>query len=501
MPAPTVTRPSAATASVAETPESEKTGLTNEEWAKYAVWGVIALVAVAVLAFAFTGIVTYSESAHTKKLRAEWDEYFNAVNDKKSDEDRIEALEKLSDNPKIQGTAVHAYALMSMARMNFEISINPRKQPETRAAAVDRAAKLYELVATTEPFKGNPSFGAGALQDLACAYEQKQMSDTESTKFYDLAITALRGAMYTDLTSKDPEPVKLYQTHYLFDKLNAELGRLYWLRSQRKAELKKAEIVKKADDARKAEEAKDPKKAEENKKPEEMKKAEEAVNAEVAKEVAAVSKADNEFALVFVKKALEAGVTTVEKERYEPNFKGAWREEAAYIKSLLDPNGKMMPDGKAPAVKAEEPAPAAGGPNANATDRATTLRQPKRLKKLKKPKRPKRLKTPGKQAKPRSRTKSKKTNPRRMNPRKTSRKKKSQKRPVAPIVAQRKHRNHLKLNHGRSVPAHELLADPGDAQARALGDVPVPALRRRGQGHWREAGGIASTREICVKQH
>jgi hypothetical protein len=335
MPAPTVTRPTAATTSVADTPAPGTAGISNDEWAKYAVWGVMGLAAIAVLAFAFTGIVTYTESAHAKKLRGEWDEYHNAINNQKTEEDRIEALEKLADNPKIQGTAVHAYALMQLGRMNFEIALSPRKQPETRGAAIVRAAKLYELLAMTEPFKSNPAFGPSALQDLACAYEQQQITETETTKYYDEAIKALRGAMYTG-DSKDPEPVKFYQTHFLFDKMNAELGRLYWLRAQRELEL-------------------DPAKN------------------------AAAAKSDREFALVFVKKALEAGVTSVEKDRYEANFKGAWREEAAYIKSLLDADGKMMPDGKAPEMKVDVPAPKTGdaapagnGPS-DANARATEL--------------------------------------------------------------------------------------------------------------------------------
>ena len=265
--------------------------------------------------------VTYAEKSKTDRVRGEWDEFHNAIFEKKADDDRIEALEKLAENPKIKGTTVHAYVLASLAHVNFEMATNPRRQVESRAASLERAIALNRMLATTEPFKSNPSFGPIAVQNLALALEQKQTNDIAGTQFYDEAIKTLHGALYKD-ESKDADPVKAMKAHFLFDKMNEQLGRLYWLRGLRRVAL----------------EPKNPDAA----------------------------KIDNEWALFYLKKALEAGISSVEKDRFSQpaqygqpgvEFKGAWREEAAYIKSLLDPVGKMMPGGVAPAMKVEEAKP------------------------------------------------------------------------------------------------------------------------------------------------
>ncbi len=340
MSAPTnVIRPSA---SVVDEPKSGHTPAPEMDWAHYVKWGLVGAVALAAIGLTSSLYVTYAEKSASNKLRSEWDEYHSALSEKKSDDDRMEALEKLADNPKIKGTAVHAFVLASLAHANFEIGQNPRRQVETRAAALERAVLLNRMLATTEPFKSHPSFGPFAVQNLALALEQKQTNDP-GTQFYDEAIKELHGALYKD-ESKDADPVKEMKKHFLFNKLNAQLGRLYWLRGLRKAELEFAKL----EDERKKAAKPDP-----AAKPEDVAKANEAAQSEERAKASAAAKTDNEWALFYIKPALESGTSSVEKDRYGADFKGAWRQEAAYIKSLIDPVGKMMPDGKAPPMKVE----------------------------------------------------------------------------------------------------------------------------------------------------
>lgn len=297
-------RPSA---SVSEEPKPGQAAPSEIDWAHYVKWGILAALVLTAVGLVSSVYVTYSEKSRSERLRAEWDEYHNAIFEKKSDDDRIEALEKLADNPKVKGTTVHAYILASLAHANFEMSQSPRRKIEARADALDRAIGLNRLLATTEPFMSNPSFGPPALQNVAIGLEQKQVNDPKSTQYYDEAIKTLQGALYKD-DSKDADPRKEMKASFLFDKMNAQLGRLYWLRGLRKIELDPAHATTAAD-------------------------------------------SDNAMALTFLKKALEAGISSVEKDRFGTDFKGSWREEAAYIKSLLDPKGRMMASGVAPAMK------------------------------------------------------------------------------------------------------------------------------------------------------
>ncbi len=327
MSAPQVIRP---TASVAEEPKPGQTTQAPIEWGHYVKWGLLAALTLTAIGLISSVYLTYSEKSHSDKLTGEWDEFHHAVFEKKGDDERIDALEKLADNPKVKGTTVHAFVLASLAHSNFEMSQNPRKKLESRADALERAISLNRMLATTEPFMSNPSFGIPALQNLCAALEQKQINDP-GTKYYDEAIKTLQSAMYKD-DSKEADPKKEMKAHFLFDKLNAQLGRLYWLRGLRKTELKDA----------------------------------------------AGTTADNAMALVFVKRALEAGITSVEKDRFGSDFKGAWREEAAYIKSLLDVPGKLLPGGAASApsrkleVKTSTIAPAPTGATATTTEATIT---------------------------------------------------------------------------------------------------------------------------------
>lgn len=312
------------------------------DWAQYIKWGIIGAVALAAIGLTSSLYVTYAEKSANNKLRAEWDEYHSALSEKKSDDDRMEALEKLAENPKVKGTAVHAFVLAALAHANFEIGQNPRRQVETRAAALERAILLNRMLATNEPFKSHPSFGPFAVQNLALALEQKQTNDP-GTQFYDEAIKGLHASLYKD-ESKEADALKDMKKHFLFNKLNAQLGRLYWLRGLRKAELEFAKL----EDERKKSAKPDP-----AAKPEDVAKANEVAQSEERIKANEAAKADNEWALFYIKPALESGTSSVEKDRYGADFKGAWRQEAAYIKSLIDPVGKMMPDGKAPPMKVE----------------------------------------------------------------------------------------------------------------------------------------------------
>ncbi|MEI6236333.1 MAG: hypothetical protein WCT04_25025, partial [Planctomycetota bacterium] len=304
---PTVVRPSA---SVSDDTQSGQTLPAAVEWGNYIRWGLIAAVVLTAVGLASSVYVSYAESSRNTKLRSLWDEYHKAVFDKKSDEDRVDALEKLAaDNTTIRGSGVHAHVLSSLAHANFEMAQSPRRTLESRAASLERAIQLNKQLAENEPFKSNPSFGPIAVQNLATAYEQKQVNEVASTKYYDDAIKTLRGAMYKD-DAKEADPTKDMKSHFLFNKMTAQLGRLYWLRGLKKIEL----------DANKSADA---------------------------------AKGDNDFALYYVKQALDSGISAVEKDRFGKDFKGNWREEAAYIKSLLEPIGKMMPGGVAPAMKLE----------------------------------------------------------------------------------------------------------------------------------------------------
>lgn len=321
MPAPIVTRPSA---SVVDDPKSGKSSGPSIDWTQYARWAVLAGVVLGLSALAYSLFISWSTSSRTTKARSLWDEEYSALKKKETEEEQIDALEHLCENAKIKGTAVHATALMHLGRKFFEMGQSPRKQPESRAAALDRAAKIYEMVATVEPFKSNPSFGPLALSNLALTYEQQQMSNNDSTEFYDKAIKTLQAGIYRD-ESKEAEPIGSMKTHFLFDKMNAQLGRLYWLRAQFKEQGATRNAL---------------------------------MNLPIAlwpyyveKYKATSDKADREMALFYLKRA-DVGIPGTEKERLGGQ-KAPWREEAAYLKALLEPPGKMLPTGIPPAMKPE----------------------------------------------------------------------------------------------------------------------------------------------------
>jgi hypothetical protein len=301
MAAPTVTRPTA----VVDQPSSSST----IDWVRYAKWALVAAIALTAV-----GVVSFFYSAHVEEkyaddCRKQWDAYYTttkpADEEDSTIEDKIEVLEKACEVPALQGKAPHGFALMRLGNIHFNMGISPRKSPEFRRDELVRAEKVFELLATTEPFKSQSDFGMPALQALCATYEQQQVAATDNTERYDKAISLLRPALF-QAGDSEPLPVAAAKTHFLFDKMTAQLGRLYWLRSLREDAMKKTDAAA----------------------------------------------ADRAQALYFVKTSLESGLSSAEKEMGD-RLKAAWREDAAYIKSLLDKSGKMIVDGKIPAAKPE----------------------------------------------------------------------------------------------------------------------------------------------------
>jgi hypothetical protein len=152
-----------------------------------------------------------------------------------------------------------------------------------------------------------------------------QMSDPDNTEYYDKAIKTLKTGLYRDET-KEAEPIGSMKTHFMFDKMNAQLGRLYWLRAR----------AKEQGDTHKA-----------------LMYVPFALwpyYVHMQEEKRTTDKADRDMALFYLKKA-DVGIPSLEKERM--GQKAPWREEVTYLKALLEPPGKMLPTGIPPAMKPE----------------------------------------------------------------------------------------------------------------------------------------------------
>jgi hypothetical protein len=281
MAAPTVTRPARQDPSESES----QSFLSKEKAAQWAKWAVLGTVGAGVIALIVVGIVSWTENARIERLRQNWDTLFTALKDKTTPETRFPALEGVMD--KIKGSEAHAYALMELGDLYFEQAVKPSNYPEERAAALKKATSLYLLIAAQEPYRGNPALGPLALQNAALAQEQAQD--------YDAAIKLIQDEMVrTDLSG-----------HFLYNKLVAQLGRLYYLRS-----LKKAEAGQDA-------------------------------------------QPDRELARKTLNDALvAAGAGRADQIRRDD---GEFVSQLEYLKSLVDKPGKALPDGKAPP---EKPAPA-----------------------------------------------------------------------------------------------------------------------------------------------
>jgi tetratricopeptide (TPR) repeat protein len=278
MAAPTVTRP------VAVEEEQPKSGFATSEnaaqWAKYVIIGALAIGVAALIAVA---VATTQEKSRVESSRKTWDEVFLALKDKTKPEERIAALEGVA--PKIAGTTAHAYVLMLLGDLYFEDAIKPEKYPEEKAAALQKSIKLFELVATSEPYKNSPAYGALAVECAALAHEQGGN--------YDAAIKLLNEAVSrADL-----------ETHYLYNKLVGDLGRMYYMRS-----LQKPADSKEAQD-------------------------------------------DRELARKKISDALRAAGAKKDDELAYQRNDAEYIKQLEFIRSLVEKPGSALPDGKAPPVK------------------------------------------------------------------------------------------------------------------------------------------------------
>lgn len=298
MATPTVTRPLA-------TPPANTSnlpgGLSMETVSRFAKWIVVGCLIAGFAALVVAVIVYWQQEQRSDSLRRKWDAVYTATKDKKRSRDSIAALETAAQDPEIYGSPVHAYVLMELGNRYFDAAVDVKHDIVERNQALDKATKLFELLATQEPFKSNPIYGPAASQDAALAYEQ--------ARNYDNAIKIL-----SDQLAQDG-----MDAHYLYNPMLAQLGRVYWLRS-----------LDEASDAEKAKETKD-----------------EANAAAKLKEC----DSDRENARKKLTDALRAIAKGNQTER--------WRENAEYIKSLVDKPGKALPDGKAPPekVKPADPKP------------------------------------------------------------------------------------------------------------------------------------------------
>ena len=291
MAAPTVSRPAHPDLKEDES-KSPFNAANAAQWAK---WVIIGSLGAGVVALIVVAIVTWNERTRTEKARREWDQVFVALKDKTKPEDRIAALEGIAE--KVVGTPAHAYVLMQLGDIFFTEAVKPEKLPEERAAALKKAVDLFKLVSSQTPFSDNPAFGPLALQDAALALEQAGE--------YDQAIQFLENG----LARPDLE-----NTSFLYNKLVAQLGRLYYLRSLKKTEA-----------------GQDPKPDAEN-----------------------------------ARKRLADALRAVGPKTDDPEFMqrqdAEFIREIQYLKSLVDKPGKLLPDGvpPPPKPKVEEKKPDAG---------------------------------------------------------------------------------------------------------------------------------------------
>jgi hypothetical protein len=278
MAAPVVTRPPATV------DEDSKSGELSQDVAKWAGLVVIGCIVLGVVGLIAVAVVTYTDRQHVQKVRDNWDTVYSALKDKTKPDDRVAALESIAE--KVKGSSAHAYVLMELGGLYLDRSQSPQRSQEEQKSALEKAVSLYSTVATSEPYASNQSFAPVAASNAALAMEQAQN--------YDGAIKLLE------------ENNKKWEAHFYHNRMAAQLGRLYYLRSEAR---------------------KDPKDKE----------------------------ADRNAARDTLGDVLRS--TSAREDQ------GNWREEAEYIKSLVDARGKALPAGTAiPAQKLPTPPPALNVP-------------------------------------------------------------------------------------------------------------------------------------------
>jgi len=252
------------------------------EVTRYARWAVLGCVIAGAVAVVVVLVVSSNERSKVEERRRGWDEVHKALKEKTKPDEQIAALEGVAG--KVKGTPAHAYVLINLGEIYFAQAVKPENLPEQRGAALKKAIQLFELVATQEPYRSNPAFGPLALASTAMAYEQGQD--------YDNGIRVLsEGLKRSDL-----------ETHFSYNKLVAQLGRLYYLRS-----LSKPQDSKEAQD-------------------------------------------DREQARKHVSDTLRTLRAKKDSETFNRQNEEYLRS-LEYLKSLVDKPGKLLPDGKAPPAK------------------------------------------------------------------------------------------------------------------------------------------------------
>ena len=242
---------------------------------------VIILAILGSLALAAVLNANWNEGKRLGRVRQQWDDVYKALKDKVKPDDRIVAFEGIAE--KLIGSPAHAYVLMELGHLYLEKSQKPEKEKSERDAALKKSIDLYVVVASHEPYKSNPSFGPIAAENAALAMEQAEN--------YDGAIDLL------NTTLDSPQ----MREHFLYNKMVAQLGRVYWLRS--------------------------------------LKKTTDGIDAKV----------DREAAKSRLAEVIRPSNTMVDQPE--------WYDQSEYIKSLLDGFGKALPDGKAPPEKQKPAVP------------------------------------------------------------------------------------------------------------------------------------------------
>lgn len=177
-------------------------------WSGYITWALIALVAVLVLTIAGVLITHYIKESKRGQLRGTWDEVYQALADKPpTPRARIPALESLWD--RVSGTPAQPYVAMDLAQAHFEMARDTEREAAERRQSLKKAGAIFDLVRKEWP--NHPAYGALACEGAAlCCEEEGDL---------DGAIQILKPAL------------DQYEKHFLYTKLQYELGRIYWRRA------------------------------------------------------------------------------------------------------------------------------------------------------------------------------------------------------------------------------------------------------------------------------